>query len=365
MPSLKSLISKTFNNLLVLSREPNNSKGRAEWLCRCACGVECIQSSRNLLGGWARSCGCLRRIDDIVDTKIGRLLVLGLSEGVWSGRTKCRCQCDCGSIVHVEAASLRFGHSLSCGCIKKDRFSTIGLTKKVDLVGKTYGDLLVLEYTKREGSNLIHWKCLCICGKTTFAVGQNLKRGTVSSCGCRRFPDLMGNRFGLLTVLKQNGARRNGQNKRQNLWLCLCDCGKEVSIRTSYLKRGITISCGCLKGGNKIMHRSAKIRSATRCYSHTRRARVEETGGVFTSQDVANRFRWQRGRCAMPWCRIKLTDHNKRIDHIIPLSPRRREGAQLLNLNDRRNTQLTCDPCNAEKSDKDPLTHARDKGFLL
>lgn len=52
--------------------------------------------------------------------------------------------------------------------------------------------------------------------------------------------DLTGQRFGMLTVL------RRGENiGRDTAWHCRCDCGREVNVRTCYLRKGKTHSCGC------------------------------------------------------------------------------------------------------------------------
>ena len=58
--------------------------------------------------------------------------------------------------------------------------------------------------------------------------------------------DLTGQKFGRLTVLKREGVgyRNNGQKYRT--WLCECECGNEIVVRTSYLTLGETKSCGCL-----------------------------------------------------------------------------------------------------------------------
>jgi hypothetical protein len=55
--------------------------------------------------------------------------------------------------------------------------------------------------------------------------------------------DLVGKRFGRLTVLKDTGDRRN----RKVLWECICDCGKTAIVRSIQLTGGKTKSCGCLK----------------------------------------------------------------------------------------------------------------------
>lgn len=55
--------------------------------------------------------------------------------------------------------------------------------------------------------------------------------------------DLVGQKFGRLTVIKKTSERKNGKV----VWLCICDCGNEIKSQTSYLVTGDTSSCGCLK----------------------------------------------------------------------------------------------------------------------
>lgn len=54
--------------------------------------------------------------------------------------------------------------------------------------------------------------------------------------------DLTGKRFGRLIVIKENGRTKSGSK----LWLCQCDCGKSVIASQGNLKRGNTMSCGCI-----------------------------------------------------------------------------------------------------------------------
>lgn len=53
--------------------------------------------------------------------------------------------------------------------------------------------------------------------------------------------DLRGQRFGRLTVIRESKERLNGGVT----WLCRCDCGNEVVVRSNGLRRGRTLSCGC------------------------------------------------------------------------------------------------------------------------
>ena len=52
--------------------------------------------------------------------------------------------------------------------------------------------------------------------------------------------DLTGMRFNRLTVIK----RAYSINKR-TLWVCRCDCGKEITVESYNLRNGHTLSCGC------------------------------------------------------------------------------------------------------------------------
>lgn len=58
---------------------------------------------------------------------------------------------------------------------------------KVDLTGRRYGRLVVVEYAgKREsgGQQKTLWLCKCDCGKTKIVLGGGLNSGHTTSCGC-------------------------------------------------------------------------------------------------------------------------------------------------------------------------------------
>lgn len=54
--------------------------------------------------------------------------------------------------------------------------------------------------------------------------------------------DLTGQRFGRLLILSKDQENKNGQAR----WLCKCDCGNEKVIVGTYIRSGLTQSCGCL-----------------------------------------------------------------------------------------------------------------------
>lgn len=62
-----------------------------------------------------------------------------------------------------------------------------------------------------------------------------------------RFIDLTGQRFGRLTVVEraENCVTPCGSQKTK--WMCRCDCGNLIEILGDNLRNGRTSSCGCMK----------------------------------------------------------------------------------------------------------------------
>ena len=56
--------------------------------------------------------------------------------------------------------------------------------------------------------------------------------------------DLIGKRFGKLTVIEPADSDRTSGGSSQARWLCQCDCGRKIITRASYLRRGQRLYCG-------------------------------------------------------------------------------------------------------------------------
>lgn len=54
--------------------------------------------------------------------------------------------------------------------------------------------------------------------------------------------DVSGTKFGRLTAVEVVGAYR-----REKVWRCVCECGREKEVRLSNLRNGNTRSCGCVQ----------------------------------------------------------------------------------------------------------------------
>lgn len=59
-----------------------------------------------------------------------------------------------------------------------------------------------------------------------------------------RLIDLTGQRFGRLSVISQAESKHTPSGTYA-MWNCVCDCGKEVCVRSKSLRKGKTVSCGC------------------------------------------------------------------------------------------------------------------------
>ena len=124
-----------------------------------------------------------------------------------------------------------------------------------DLTGQRFGKLIVLEATdKKNADGRRIWKCLCDCGNIKYTTCQNLKRGACKSCGCinkeqitalghANAAQLIGKRFGKLTVIKQSEEKL--PYTESITWICQCDCGNTILATTSSLNSKNTTSCGC------------------------------------------------------------------------------------------------------------------------
>jgi len=127
------------------------------------------------------------------------------------------------------------------------------MSKIIDLTGKIFGYLTVVEEAGRNNQSGVTWLCRCNCGNEVIIGGHSLIRGNTKSCGCYRrittinrmmdsVVDLSGQRFGKLTVIERVKYKGNRYK-----WLCRCSCGNETLVETHGLTSGSTKSCGCLR----------------------------------------------------------------------------------------------------------------------
>lgn len=69
-----------------------------------------------------------------------------------------------------------------------------------------------------------------------------------------RLNDLSGQRFERLWVVKRAPDHVTPSGSRSVVWLCKCDCGKETFVRANELRNGSVLSCGCYRKEKNLTH---------------------------------------------------------------------------------------------------------------
>ena len=253
MAKFQDLTGQSFNAWTVLYKSEKKCRGLTYWHCSCVCGTEKDVAACHLKSGKSASCGCMARKTisekisrDFTGMQFGRLTAVERLPKYKNDQTYYKCKCACGNDVIVSGYSLRTGNTKSCGCYGKQMLVE---RTAVDLTGKRFGKLVVLERFPHYQNDETYYKCQCDCGNQKMIRGSALQGGNTKSCGClhnyvasiSRTKDLTGQRFGRLTVIERIGSRKN-----RSLWRCKCDCGNETEQTANSLLRHNTKSCGCL-----------------------------------------------------------------------------------------------------------------------
>jgi hypothetical protein len=130
--------------------------------------------------------------------------------------------------------------------------------KKLNLIEQRFGRLVVVEKLEETNSGHIRWLCKCDCGKEKAINGTSLTKGVTNSCGClakellakrshRLVRDLVGLKFGKLTVVSRNEEYQNSIKSKSAYWNCKCECDSDKIACGSNLTKGTVRSCGCLR----------------------------------------------------------------------------------------------------------------------
>lgn len=127
---MKNLIGQKFGYLLVEKRV-ENIKGRVAWDCKCNCGNQAIVTTRNLLSGKIKSCGCYKKEHSnyikLENKTFNYIKVLNKTkERDYKGSIMWECQClNCQRIFKLSEDALVHGSYKSCGCKKKELASKL------------------------------------------------------------------------------------------------------------------------------------------------------------------------------------------------------------------------------------------------
>ena len=180
------LTGERFGKLVVIEKM-EDKEGYTQFLCQCDCGNQKIVSGSCLKYGITKSCSCLHKeiagkskYENLIGQRFGKLVVIGIAESRYA-KNHWLCRCDCGNETVVSTTGLKSGHTQSCGCYQDQVASD---THFVDLTGKTFGKLYVIERVENSNTGLVRYLCQCECGNKTTVIGGHLSGGKIQSCGC-------------------------------------------------------------------------------------------------------------------------------------------------------------------------------------
>lgn len=203
---------------------------------------------------------------NLTGKKFGKLLVISKETNNKHGKSRWSCKCDCGIIKVIDHNALSSGNAVSCGCSK----ILFLQSKTIDLIGKKFGRLTVIEKIKKEGSRRLYWRCICDCGKEKIIDGEALRKKATTSCGCYHKEKVrtvrvnrIGNIYGQLTVLKQ--SLKNDINKKYTAgiyWVCQCSCGGIIECR------GDRLHCNKIQSCEQCREQARQIKMSTEFIGH-------------------------------------------------------------------------------------------------
>jgi hypothetical protein len=186
--NFKDLTGMTFDKLYVEGMDgyytyPNGERDY-KWRCRCECGNYITIRGNSLKSKGNHSCKrcSTRKYDrikdaDMLNKRFGKLVVTSRAEPTYtkSGTVvdQWNCVCDCGSTLTVRGASLRNGHTSSCGCNRLQMLAESGYESKFENSVRLMLDKLNCDYVAQKtfpglvglGGNLLSYDfCVNING---------------------------------------------------------------------------------------------------------------------------------------------------------------------------------------------------------
>ena len=136
-------------------------------------------------------------------------------------------KCECGNEKDMLATEVIHGKVKSCGkCSIRES------------IGKRFGKLTVIKFVGFTNNHNVKFECQCDCGNITIVSLGNLKSGNVKSCRRCNTRDMIGRKFGSLTVVEYIKGTNNPMKYK-----CKCDCGNEVIVSGVSLRSGNTTTC--------------------------------------------------------------------------------------------------------------------------
>lgn len=219
----------------IIQRNGKNQRGYALWKGRCVnCGDERDFTSTILEAGTCRPCSCVvnkRREEAREKIELEDYKII-LKDYLWKRVHHSR---------HINPENMPPEIKLS--------------KQRENLKGQNINGIEILYPCGFNRDRRVMYVCRCHCGNYFLSNHKNLKSGITKSCDClrnkrvvetnvSRTKEIIGQKFGKLTVISSAGYETGNNGKRNALYKCKCDRGRECIKKGTYLRCGDTKSCG-------------------------------------------------------------------------------------------------------------------------
>ena len=180
---------------------------------------------------------------NLLNQKIGKLLVIEETNKRKNKSIVWKCQCDCGNIEEFSTKELRSDGIIQCHQCGNSRKPQTGLTENI--IGKKFNHLTVLEKSEKRIGGKIGYKCQCDCEKKTilYVSKTDLENNHTTSCGCARRKYKIGDIISNKQIIGYIGSKNNNGHYYYKVKCLLC--GREYEAIGQTLEK--TVGCGCQK----------------------------------------------------------------------------------------------------------------------
>lgn len=119
----------------------------------------------------------------------------------------------------------------------------------INLLGCRFGRLTVIDYSGTDKNNRAQWLCKCDCGKTKIISSNSLRSGKTNSCGCL-WEEKIKETNSIDIIGDKYGKLTVIKRIEHSKFECLCECGNTTVVYIGNLRSGEVKSCGCLSRTN-------------------------------------------------------------------------------------------------------------------
>lgn len=121
--------------------------------------------------------------------------------------------------------------------------------KALDLTNQRFGKLIARARAPKRNDKYTRWICDCDCGNQVEVRTDYLRSSHTTSCGCEKALHFSNQ----VEIGKQYGKLTVKQyDDLRGVYICECDCHNVIPVKGYNLLNGNTQSCGCLKSKGEL-----------------------------------------------------------------------------------------------------------------